>query len=277
MTITAAQVLGPGLLAWAVVSAGVLGLLVGSFLNVVVHRVPRRQSVVRPPSACPGCGARVRSRDNVPVVSWLLLRARCRDCREPISRRYPLVEAATGLAFAGVVAAVLTAGPTPWLIPALLHLAAVSIALALIDIDVRRLPDAIVLPSYPVLLSLLALASAGSGDYDALLRAVIGAVAGFGFYFVLAFVYPAGMGFGDVKLAGVLGMVLAWYGWGELVVGLFLGFLLGGVVGIALILLRLGTRKTMIPFGPYMIVGVWLAIGVGDGLVDLYLRISGLR
>ena len=243
----------------------------------MVHRVPRGESVVSPGSACPACGHPVRPRDNVPVLSWLLLRGRCRDCGEPISRRYPLVETATGLAFAGVVTGVLLAGSTPWVIPALLYLASVSIALSLIDVDVRRLPDAIVLPSYPVLLALLGVASAGSGDWDALLRAGLGAVAGFGFYFALAFVYPAGMGFGDVKLAGVLGMALAWYGWGELVVGVFLGFLLGGVVGVLLIVARLGTRKTMLPFGPYMILGAWLAIGGADRLVDAYLRTAGLR
>lgn len=265
------------LLVAAVVAAGVLGLLVGSFLNVVVHRVPRGESVVRPPSACPSCGHPVRPRDNVPVLSWLLLRGRCRDCGTAISARYPLVEAGTALAFAGVAAAVLLAGPTPWVVPALLYLAAASIALGLIDLDVRRLPDAIVLPSYPVLLVLLAVASAGSGDWQALLRAVLGAAAGFGFYLVLALAYPAGMGFGDVKLAGVLGMALAWYGWGELVVGVFLGFLLGGVVGILLVVARLGTRKTMIPFGPYMLVGAWLAVGAGDTLVDAYLRTAGLR
>ncbi|MGJ7442090.1 prepilin peptidase [Aquipuribacter sp. MA13-6] len=260
-----------------VVLAGVLGLLIGSFLNVVVHRVPRGESIVTPPSACPGCGARIRPWDNVPVLSWLVLRGRCRDCREPISPRYPLVEAGTGLAFAAVVLAVLTAGPTPWVIPALLYLAAVSIALSLIDIDCKRLPDAIVLPSYPVVLALLAVASWGEGDWWSLARAAIGALAGFAFFFLLAFVYPAGMGFGDVKLAGVLGAVMAWYGWGTLVVGTFLGFLLGGLVGIALIALRLGTRKTLIPFGPYMMLGAWLAVGFGEGLSDLYLTSTGLR
>ncbi len=260
-----------------VLLAGLLGLLIGSFLNVVIHRVPRGESVVHPPSACPGCGHAIRPRDNVPVLSWLVLRGRCRDCGEPISPRYPLVELATGVAFAGVVAAVLGHGPTPWVIPALLYLAAVSIALSLIDIDVKRLPDAIVLPSYPVLLVLLTVASAGAGDWSALVRAAIGAVAGFGFYFVLAFIYPAGMGFGDVKLAGVLGMAMAWYGWGVLVVGTFAGFLLGGVVGVVLIAFRLGNRKTMIPFGPYMIVGAWLAVGFGDAVVGWYLTTTGLR
>jgi leader peptidase (prepilin peptidase) / N-methyltransferase len=256
--------------------AGLLGLAIGSFLNVVVHRVPRGESVVHPPSACPRCGNPIRARDNVPVLGWLLLRGRCRDCGEPISVRYPLVEAGTAVAFALVAWFVMTGERTPAVLPALLYLAAVCIALSLIDIDVKRLPDAIVLPSYLVLVVLLGVASLVEGDWWPFARALIGAVAGFGFYFLLAFIYPAGMGFGDVKLAGVLGLVLAWFGWAELLVGAFTGFLLGGVVGVALIVLRLGTRKTMIPFGPYMMVGTWLAIVWGGAVAGAYLRTVGL-
>ena len=266
----------PASLALAVGAAVVVGLLIGSFLNVVVHRVPRGESVAHPPSACPRCGTRIRPRDNVPVLGWLLLRGRCRDCREPISRRYPLVEAATGLVFGLVAWFALTGERTPAVLPALLYLAAISIALALIDVDVRRLPDKIVLPSYVVVLVLLGVASLVEGDWWPFVRALIGMVAGFGFYFTLAFIYPAGMGFGDVKLAGVLGMALAWFGWAQLVVGGFLGFLLGGVVGILLILARLATRKSMIPFGPYMILGAWLALVWGDDLASEYLRAVGL-
>lgn len=124
--------------------AGAFGLLVGSFLNVVVHRVPRGASVVKPRSACPACGAVIRPRDNVPVLSWLLLRARCRDCGAPISARYPLVEGLTAVLFVGVV---LRFSPErPWSIPAFCYLAAIGVALALIDLEHHRLPDAIVLP-----------------------------------------------------------------------------------------------------------------------------------
>lgn len=253
-----------------------LGLIVGSFLNVVVHRVPAGGSVVHPPSACPRCEHPVRPRDNVPVLGWLLLRGRCRDCAAPISARYPLVEAGTGVAFALVTWFALTGDRTPAVLPALLYLAAITIALSLIDIDVKRLPDVIVLPSYLVLALLLAGAALVEGDWGPFVRAIAGAGIGFAFYFVLAFIYPAGMGFGDVKLAGVLGMALAWYGWAELLVGAFLGFLLGGVFGILLILTRRGTRKTLIPFGPYMMAGTWLAIVVGGGIGDAYLDAVGL-
>ncbi|TQL04213.1 leader peptidase (prepilin peptidase)/N-methyltransferase [Cellulomonas sp. SLBN-39] len=250
--------------------AGVLGLLVGSFLNVVVWRVPRGESVVAPPSACPSCGARIRPYDNVPVVSWLVLRGRCRDCAAPISARYPAVELLTGVAFAAVA---WWSGPG-WWTPALLYLVAITVALTAIDLDVHRLPDAIVLPSYPVALALLALASAdpgGTADWGALLRAGIGAAAMFAFYFVLLVAYPAGMGFGDVKLAGVLGLYLGWVGWGALVVGAFAAFLVGGVVGLALIAGRRAGRRTQIAFGPWMLAGAWIGLVAGQPLWDGYL------
>jgi leader peptidase (prepilin peptidase)/N-methyltransferase len=250
-------------------ACGLLGLLIGSFLNVVVWRVPRGESVASPPSACPSCGHPIRARDNVPVLSWLLLRGRCRDCGATISARYPLVELATGVLFA-LVAWRLAA---TWELPAYLYLAAISVALTLIDIDVRRLPDAIVLPSYGVAAVLLAVPAVAEGEWHAYVRALIGAAILFTGYFALAFAYPAGMGFGDVKLAGVLGLYLGWLGWGELAVGAFLGFLLGGVWGAALLVARRAGRKSAIPFGPFMLAGALLAVFVGGtiarGYVDL--------
>lgn len=254
------------------VGCGVLGLLIGSFLNVVIHRVPRGESVVNPPSACPGCGTQIKPRDNVPILSWLLLRGRCRTCREPISVRYPLVEAGTAALF---VVMALRFG-ADWVLPAYLYLAAVGVALAMIDLDCKRLPDALTLPSYPVAVVLLgaaALLGSDSGDW---LRALLGGVAMFAVYFGLAFAYPAGMGFGDVKLSGILGLYTAWLGSGAWAVGLFLGFLLGGVFGIALIAVRGGGRKTAVPFGPFMLLGALLAILVGQDLADAYLRATGL-
>jgi leader peptidase (prepilin peptidase)/N-methyltransferase len=256
--------------------AALLGLAVGSFLNVVVWRVPRGESVVRPPSGCPRCGHPVRPRDNVPVLSWVLLRARCRDCGEPISWRYPLVEALTALLFAVVTAGCLAGAGGLWAIPAALYLVAIGVALTFIDLDTHRLPNAIVLPAYPVSLVLLALAAAGTGDWPALLRAALGGVAMFAFYLVLALAAPRGMGLGDVKLAGVLGMHLAYVGWGALVVGLFAAFLLGGVFGGILVLLRRAGRKSAIPFGPWMIGGAALALVAGEGIAADYLRVSGL-
>lgn len=252
---------------------GLLGLLIGSFLNVVIHRVPRGESLVRPPSHCPNCGADIKARHNVPVVGWLVLRGRCAECRAPISVRYPLVELGTGLVFAGLAAQL---GHQPWALPAYLYFAAIGIALALIDIDLRRLPNAIVLPSYPVLAVLLALAAFLEHDWWALVRAVIGGAALFAFYFVLAMAYPAGMGFGDVRLAGLIGAVLAYQSWSALIIGAFGGFVLGAVVGIAVIASRKGDRKTALPFGPFMIAAALAAIFVATPIADAYRSLLGV-
>ncbi len=244
----------------------VLGLVIGSFLNVVIWRVPRGQSIVSPPSACPSCGHEIRAYDNIPVVSWLVLRGKCRDCGAPISGRYPLVELGTGALFAIMAARF----GLSWELPAYLYLAAISVVLALIDLDVKRLPNVIVMPSYVVAGLLLLLPAVLMPNWPDYLNAWLGAAALFAFYFLLAFIYPAGMGFGDVKLAGVLGLYLGWLGWGPVIVGGFLGFLLGAVVGIGILLTRKGGRKTAIPFGPFMLAGALLAVLWGESLADLY-------
>jgi len=254
-----------------VLLCALLGVIVGSFLNVVIHRVPLGESIVKPRSRCPGCGTEITPRDNIPVLSWLLLKGRCRTCHEPISARYPAVEILTGVVFAAMAVHF----GWDWVLPAFLYLAAVGVALAMIDLDVKRLPDALTLPSYVVGLVLLGAASVANGEPRLMIRAVLGALALFAFYFVLLLVYPAGMGFGDVKLAGVLGLYLAYLGWGSLIVGGFLGFLLGAVVGGGLMLVRRAGRKTMIPFGPFMLAGAFLAIFVGQPLADAYVKTLG--
>ena len=245
----------------------VLGLLIGSFLNVVVWRVPRGQSVVTPPSACPNCGHRLAWWENIPVVSYLALRGRCSSCRRPISIRYPVVEAATCALF---LATALRFGISADL-PAFLYLAAIGVALTLIDIEHRRLPNSIVLPAYPVLAVLLVLAAVAKGDVERLIPAAIGGAALFAFYFTIAFVYPAGMGFGDVKLAGVLGLALGWIGWGALVVGAFAAFVVGAVVGLVVMRVRRTGRRSTIPFGPFMLLGAAIGIGWGEPLATAYL------
>lgn len=268
---------------------GVFGLFIGSFLNVVVYRVPRKLSVVSPPSACPRCEKLIRPWNNVPVFSWLLLRGKCADCAEPISVRYPLVEAGTAVFFgvvtwwwlstnealvqhggaADVAAAVL-------LLLAFLYLASVTVALALIDLDHHVLPNSIVLPSYIVAVVLLAASGLLAGNYTALLGAAIGGAAMFVFYFVLAVISPRGMGMGDVKLAGVLGLYLGYLGWGAVIVGSFGAFMLGGVFSIALIALRKAGRKSGIPFGPWMLAAAWLGIFFGESLWSRYLSLFGI-
>lgn len=267
----------PGLLAVIGVFAGLFGLVLGSFLNVVIYRVPAGIPLTRE-SRCPQCDAPVRPWQNVPVVSWLILRGKCAPCGAPISARYPLVELATGLAFIGVAGlfldGFLDAAKAP-VILAYLYLAAISIALALIDLDTRRLPDVIVLPAYVVLAALFVVTCLLGAPWEGLLRAAIGGVALYAFYFLLRLVRPGGMGGGDVKLAGVLGMALGWLGWGSLIVGAFAAFLLGGVIGIALMLARRATRKTAIPFGPWMIAGAWIGIVAGEDIGRWYLGLLG--
>jgi leader peptidase (prepilin peptidase)/N-methyltransferase len=242
----------------------VLGLLVGSFLNVVIWRVPRGESVVRPPSHCPTCNAPVRPRDNIPVLSWLLLRGRCRDCSTPISGRYPLVEVATGAVF---VVLAMRIGLEPEL-PAFLYLGAIGVALWMIDLDVKRLPDAIVLPSYLVAGVLLLLAAVLDQDWSALFRAVLGMAILLAFYFLLAFIYPAGMGFGDVKLAAVMGLYLGWLGWSDsypvagplrlVFYALMLGCVLGVLFGVAV---QVATRRRgAFPFGPALALGCYVVV-----------------
>jgi len=270
----------------AVLVAGGFGLLIGSFLNVVVYRVPAGLSVARPASACPGCSTPIRRRDNVPVVSWLALGGKCRDCRTSISARYPIVELATGLFFVLVAARLwpLVGVPTEALplvarllsLVAFLWLAGVSVALAVIDLEHHRLPDAIVLPSYAVGGVLLAASSILVGDWPALVRAAIGLASLFAFYLIAALSYPGGMGFGDVKLAGVLGLYLAWLGWGEFAVGAFAAFLLGGLYAVVLLVTRRVERTGGIPFGPWMLAGAWVGVFAGGTVATAYLTLLGL-
>ena len=265
--------------------AGVFGLSIGSFLNVVAYRVPAGLSVVRPASACPGCGAEIRSRDNVPVLGWVMLRGHCRDCDMKISPRYPIVEAVTGLAFVlvalGFVPAIAAATSGLALASALvtmvafLYLAAISVVLAIIDIDVKRLPDAIVLPAYLIGTVMLTTAALLGGNAAALLPAAIGGAAMFLFYGILWLV-SGGMGKGDVKLAGVLGIYLGYLGWAQLAVGAAAAFVLGGVFGIVLLIARRSGRKSKIPFGPWMILGAWIGIVAGVPIATAYLNFAGI-
>jgi leader peptidase (prepilin peptidase)/N-methyltransferase len=248
------------------VLTGVLGLAVGSFLNVVIHRVPRSESLLRPGSYCPHCSVAIRPWQNIPVFAWLALRGRCAACGGGISARYPLVELGTAALFVAVTARIgLTAA-----LPAYLYLAAIAVALAVIDLDVRRLPNAIVLPSYVVAAALLVVAAVPGGDWRAVVRGLIAMVALFAFYFLLTLIYPGGMGMGDVKLAGVLGLYLGWLGWRPVLVGTFAAFLLGGVAGIALLLTRRAGRKTGIPFGPSMLAGAMLALFAAGPIAAWY-------
>lgn len=249
--------------------AGVGGLLFGSFANVVIWRLPRNESIVKPGSRCPSCSTPLRAIDNIPVVSWLVLRARCRSCGARISARYPIIELVTAGLF------VLTAWrlDRPADLVAYLPLMWVLVVLSGIDIEHKILPNRIVYPAIATGVLLLAVAAAIGGSWSDWVRALLCGVAAFGAFLLIALIYPAGMGVGDVKLAALLGMALGYLdpGGTRAFVGLFFGFLLGSVGGIALILARRGDRKSQIPFGPYMAAGAVAGILWGDAVVTLWL------
>ncbi len=259
---------GPALVLLMLVLAGV-GLLVGSFLNVVIHRVPDGQSVVRPRSRCPQCSTPIAARDNVPVVSWLVLRGRCRSCAARIAIRYPLVELATMLVWLVMGAWALATGQLA-LLPLLLVLGSAGVALVVIDLDHHRLPNAIVLPLYPVTLIGLALAGLLSGEWP-IVPALIGALA-----WLLVVGLPwlvsggRGMGMGDVKLAPVLGATLGWVALASAIVGLLAGFILGAIVGIALMAIGRAGRRTALAFGPFLLIGALIGLLAGQPLASAY-------
>ncbi len=246
----------------ALLPAAVFGLLIGSFLNVVAYRLPRRESLSRPGSHCPSCDAPVRFYDNIPVLSWLLLRGRCRDCSEPIARRYPLVEAATAALFAAV--AVVHAHDATMLVLGIV-LVAFLVPIALIDYDSKIIPNRLTLPA-AVIAVVLGTALDPGGEPERLLAAVIAG----GVLALPSLLHPAGMGMGDAKLVAVLGLYL-----GAAVAPAFLvAFLAGTIVGVA-IMMRVGmatARKTPVPFGPFLALGGVVAVLAGDPLLQLYLN-----
>lgn len=255
-----------------VVLCGLLGLVFGSFANVVIQRVPRDESLSRPLSSCRHCGASVRPRDNVPVVSWLLLRGRCRDCSARISVGYPAVELVMGVLFAGVALRV----GLDWALPGFLVFAWTLLVVAVIDARTQRIPNRLTYPLTPVLMALLALAALGHAEPGWALRALLGGLAAFAGLLGLALLSPQGIGMGDVKLAAFVGIGLGYLGWGHVVLGIFGAFALGGVVAIFLLVTRLRGRRDLIPFGPYLAIAGLLTLLLGSPLVQAYREFIGL-
>jgi leader peptidase (prepilin peptidase)/N-methyltransferase len=244
----------------AIALAGVLGLVVGSFLNVVAYRLPRGESLVAPRSRCPVCETPIASYDNVPVLSWLLLRGRCRHCATRISARYPLVEAATALLYVAVVL-VEGADRDVWLGIAFVTM---LVPVTLIDLDERIIPNRLLLPGAVVGLALVL--GIQSGD---LVEHLIAAFAAGGFLLLAVLAHPRGMGMGDVKLAGVMGIYLGRAVGPAMLVALVSGTL----VGLAIIV-RKGAkegRKTPVPFGPFLAFGGLVGLLAGNEIVDWYL------
>lgn len=244
--------------------AGLLGAVIGSFLNVVAYRLPRRESLVTPGSRCPGCQVAIKPYDNIPVLGWLLLRGRCRSCGARISPRYPLIEATCALLAVVVVLTRHTAAE----IALGLELLMVLVPVALIDLEHRIIPNKITLPAAGLAI-LTGLITDPSGVPEQL---IAGAAAG-GFLLFFALAYPRGMGMGDVKLAAVLGLFLG----RSAAVALLVAVLAGTLAGVA-IMARLGAaqgRKTAVPFGPFLALGGVVALFAGEEIVRWYLHASG--
>ena len=239
------------------------GLCLGSFLNVVVYRLPRHESLVRPASHCPGCGATIRWYDNIPVVSWLVLRGKCRSCATRISPRYILVESITGGAF---VLAMWRFGLSWPLLIAWAFIAAM-VAVAFIDYDHMIIPSKIVLPG-----AAIGLAASVALHPQRWWIYLVAAVGGAFFFFVLVMLWPGGgMGMGDVTMALFMGAVLG----AGILVAFFVAFLLGSLVGVYLMVVLKRSRKTKVPFGPFLAVGAVLAVFLGETILRAYTSIYG--
>jgi leader peptidase (prepilin peptidase)/N-methyltransferase len=239
---------------------GAFGLVFGSFLNVVIYRVPRGESIVAPRSRCPKCGTTLGALDNIPVVSYVVLGGRCRTCRAPISAQYPIVELSTAGLFAGTAARF----GYSWPLPAYVVLAAGLLVLAAIDLEQGKLPKQIVYLVTILVLALLGLASGETGDWRRLVVAACAGAAWFGLFFAINAVNPRWLGFGDVRLALCLGLSLGWLGVGYVFVGFLLASLVGTVVGIGLIVAKGADLKTQVPFGPFLAIGTEMAVFAGS-------------
>ena len=241
--------------------AGVIGALFGSFLNVVAYRLPRHESIITPASHCPKCGTPVKPYDNIPILSWLMLRGRCRSCAEPISPRYPLVEAGTGALCLGAVLVHTSASSVALSVALIL----IAVPAALIDLEYRIIPNR--LTGLGAVLALaIGLALDPSGEPE---RLIAGAAAG-GFLLVAALGYPGGMGMGDVKFAGVMGLFLG----AAVAPAIFFALFCGVGVG-AVVIARKGSkdgRKTAVPFGPFLALGAVFGIFLGTQIVDVYVN-----
>jgi leader peptidase (prepilin peptidase)/N-methyltransferase len=257
----------------------ILGLVIGSFLNVCIHRIPREASIVSPPSSCPGCGAPIRPYDNIPLISYLLLGGKCRSCGMSISARYPLVELLNGLLYASV----LYSFGTGWHLPFLFAFVSSMIIITFIDLDFQIIPDVISLPGIAIGLVGASLVlpdpfgAPGTGSSGTplvgLFNGLTGAVSGFGLFYLIAALGKAmaktdAMGGGDLKMMAMIG---AFMGWKSVILTTFVGSLAGSVVGIALMVIGRGERKMKVPFGPFLAAGALVSLFFGGRIVQWYL------
>jgi leader peptidase (prepilin peptidase)/N-methyltransferase len=242
-----------------------LGLCVGSFLNVCIYRLPRRQSLVSPPSRCPRCNRRLAWFDNIPVLSWVLLRGTCRQCQAPISKQYPIVELVTAALSLGVVAAT----PPGPLLASRLVLLTMLIVLFVIDLEHQILPDAITLPGIGVGLAFSLFAPPG------VLAAIVGTIVGAAGLEAIRYAYylwrrEEGMGFGDVKMLAMIG---AFLGWKAVILTVVLSSFAGALVGVSMMSFKREGLKYALPFGTFLAVGAIVAMLAGDPIIDWYVSL----
>ena len=237
------------------------GLMAGSFVTVIAHRVPRGESIVGPRSRCPGCGAQIAAYDNVPVLSWVLLRGRARCCGQRIPARYPLTELSLGVLYAATVLVLWGDGGE---VALGLVFVTMLVAITLTDLERRVIPNRILAVSALIAVAIVAIADPGSIPE----RAIAGAAAG-ALMLLAALAYPGGMGLGDVKLAATMGLFLG----REVAPAILVALLSGSLVGLALIARRgAAARKQTIPFGPFLAIGGVVGLLAGSQLIDWYLR-----
>jgi leader peptidase (prepilin peptidase)/N-methyltransferase len=245
---------------------GLVGLAFGSFLTVITHRVPKGESPLAPRSRCPSCGTQLRNIDNVPLLSWVVLRGRCRACGARISAVYPLTELVTGGLFVGAALEF----DSIWAAAMMAPFLGLMVGLSIIDIRHRIIPNRIVYTSLVAFGAYIVVVALAGGGLDAA-RAAIGMLAYGGVLLVVAIVSPSGMGMGDVKLAGFIGLVLGSVGLRYVTVAAAAGILLGGV-GAIVALIAGASRKQAIPFGPFLAAGALVAAFLAPQISSVYLR-----
>ena len=242
------------------------GLIIGSFLNVCIYRIPREKSIVSPPSSCPACGSPIEPWDNVPLISYLILLGKCRRCGEKISLRYPAVELLNGLLYA----AVLLYFCGGWQLPVLFAFVSAMVVITFIDLDFQIIPDVITLPGMIIGLAAATFLFPDPFAKYALLgfmNSIIGLLAGGVSFYLIAILSRGGMGGGDVKMMAMVG---AFTGWKGVFLTTLVGSLAGSLVGIALMVFKGKGRKTKVPFGPFLALGSLVTLFLGRMILDWY-------
>lgn len=259
-----------------IILASIYGLLFGSFANAVAYRVPHNETLMTR-SHCPKCDAKITAWQNIPIISWIFLRGKCANCKEPISIQYPLIELLTAVIF-GIIGWKVSTLDLPLFsniltLIALCYFAFIGVVLSIIDQKTMKLPTKLIYPTLIVVFVLLGVSSLVQGDYSSIVHMCLGSVASSLFYGILWFVFPKGMGFGDVRLSLLTGAVLGWFSIGHAVLGIFLPFIVLSIVTLPLMIAGVVKRKTKLPLGPWIIASAVLTIACGDFIIGWYINL----